>query len=122
MTVDEFKTKVELATNGLVKGELMSLSNTYFTGYGFYFNTWYNGKQYNLGHVTTDSTTNDEVDYVCVDRYVFSAKPKYNKKEKKLVIDKQIKLDGLIEFEKDFDKAIIVINEMQEAIFYMGGL
>ena len=122
MTVDEFKDKVKLASNNLISCELMSVSNQYFTGYGFYFFANYNGTQYNLGHVTTHSKTNDEVDYVCVDRYVFSAKPKYNKKEKKLELEKKIVLDGLIEFSKDFEKAIIVFAEMQEYIFYMGGL
>lgn len=122
MTVDEFKTKVELATNRLVKGELMSLSNPYSTGYGFYFNTWYNGTQYNLGYALTHSSTNDEVEFVMIDNYAFTAKQKYNKKEKKLEMVKQIKLNGLIEFNKDFDQAITVIAEMQEAIFYMGGL
>lgn len=122
MTVDEFKNKVELASNHLISCELMSISNQYFTGYGFYFSTYYNGTKYDLGHVTTESTTNDEVDYVCVDRFVFLAKPKYNRKEKKLDMEKKIVLNGLIEFSKDFDKAINVIVEMQEAIFYMGGL
>ena len=122
MTVDEFKNKVELASNHLISCELMSVSNQYTTCYGYYFSTNYNGTQYDLGHVNTNSTTNDEVDYVCVDRFVFSAKPKYNRKEKKLEIEKKIVLNGLIEFEKDFDKAITVFAEMQEAIFYMGGL
>lgn len=122
MTVDEFKNKVELASNHLISCELMSVSNQYFTGYGYYFSVNYNGTQYNLGHVTTNSKTNSEVDYVCVDRYSFFAKPKYNKKEKKLEMEKKIVLNGLIEFSKDFDKAITVITEMQEYIFYMGGL
>ena len=122
MTVDEFKDKVRLASNNLISCELISVSNKYCTDYGFYFSVNCNGTQYNLGHVTTNSTTNGEVDYVCVDRYAFFAKPKYNKKEKKLVMEKKIVLDGLIEFSKDFDKAITVIAEMQEYIFYMGGL
>lgn len=122
MTVDEFKNKVELASNHLISCELMSFSNQHFTGYGYYFSTNYNGTKYNLGHVTTHSKTNAEVDYVCVDRYSFSARPKYIKKEKKLVLDKKIVLNGLIEFSKDFDKAINVFVEMQESIFYMGGL
>lgn len=75
MTVDEFKDKVILASNNLISCELISVSNKYCTDYGFYFSTNYNGTQYNLGHVTTNSTTNGEVDYVCVDQYVFSAKP-----------------------------------------------
>ena len=37
-------------------------------------------------------------------------------------MEKKIVLDGLIEFSKDFDTAITVIAEMQEYIFYMGGL
>ena len=122
MTVDEFKNKVELASNHLISCELMSASSLYFTGYGFYLFTYYNGTRYNLGHVTTHSTTNGEVDYVCIDRYSFFAKPKYNKKEKKLEMEKKIVLNGLIEFSKDFDQAITVIAEMQEYIFYMGGL
>jgi hypothetical protein len=122
MTVDEFKEKVRLASNNLISCELISVSNQYCTNYGFYFFTYYEGTRYNLGHVTTNSTTNGEVDYVCVDRYAFSAKPKYNKKEKKLVMEKKIVLDGLIEFSKDFENAIAVISEMQEYIFYMGGL
>lgn len=122
MTVDEFKNKVELASNHLISCELMSVSNQYCTDYGFYLFTYYNGTRYDLGHVTTNSTTNGEVDYVCIDRYVFFAKPKYNRKEKKLEMEKKIVLNGLIEFSKDFDKAITVIAEMQEYIFYMGGL
>ena len=122
MTVDEFKNKVELASNKLISCELISATNKYCTDYGFYFFTYYNGTRYDLGHVTTNSTTNGEVDYVCIDRYAFFAKPKYNKKEKKLVMEKKIVLNGLIEFSKDFDQAITVIAEMQEYIFYMGGL
>lgn len=122
MTVDEFKNKVELASNHLISCELISVSNKYCTDYGFYLFTYYNGTRYDLGHVTTNSTTNGEVDYVCIDRYAFFAKPKYNKKEKKLEMEKKIVLNGLIEFSKDFDKAITVIAEMQEYIFYMGGL
>lgn len=122
MTVDEFKNKVLLASNNLISCELISVSNKYCTDYGFYFFANYNGTQYDLGHVSTNSTTNGEVDYVCVDRYVFFAKPKYNRKEKKLEMEKKIVLNGLIEFSKDFDKAITVIAEMQEYIFYMGGL
>ena len=122
MTVDEFVEKVKLESNNLITCELMSVTNKYFTGYGFYLFANYYGTQYNLGHVTTHSTTNGEVEYVCVDRYSFTAKPKYNKKAKQWVMEKKIVLDGLIEFSKDFDKAVNVFSDMQHYLYYMVAL
>lgn len=119
MNIDHFKDLVETRSNKLVQAEFAQISNP-DAGYGYYFSTWYNGKEYNLGGVFCDD--NKEVDWAYLVTWNFSIKAKYDKKKKKLEMISQIKDDNMLDFRKDFDSIVDCYVEMQKNIYIMGNL